>query len=263
MQSQPVLTELRDDGIAIVTLNRPDSLNALTPPMMQLLREAFTALDGNPDCRVIVLTGAGKAFSAGFDMKETPLNDNPVAAMAAQELFGGTPSIIRRTRQPVIAAIPGATVGAGFALALAADIRIASKSARFLNGAVKIGLSAGESGMSYHLPRLIGAARAFEIMLTGRAVGADEALACGLVSQLVEREALMEAALKIAADIAENSPFAMQRTKRLMWDNLEAPNLDAALELENNVQTVAMMTEDFREGVNAFLEKRKPQFRNR
>jgi enoyl-CoA hydratase len=230
---------------------------------MQLLRETFTALDENPQCRVIVLTGAGKAFSAGFDMKETPLHDNPVTAMAAQELFGGTPSIIRRTRQPVIVAIPGATVGAGFALALAADIRIASKSARFLNGAVKIGLSAGESGMSYHLPRLIGAARAFEIMLTGRAVGADEALAIGLVSQLVEREELMDAALKIAADIAANSPFAMQRTKRLMWDNLEAPSLDAALELENNVQTVAMMTEDFREGVNAFLEKRKPQFRNR
>jgi enoyl-CoA hydratase len=259
--SNPILVEIRDNGVAIVTLNRPDKLNSLTEEMIQLLRDTFTQLDTNPACRVIVINANGRAFSAGYDLNTADPKRNTMQLMAGQELFGGTPSIIRRTRQPVIAAINGATVGAGFAIALSADIRIASHAAKFLNGAIKIGLSAGETGISYHLPRLIGAGRAFEIMLTGRVVKADEALSIGLVTQLVADAELMEATLKVADAIAANSPFSNTATKRLMWQNLEAPNLEAAVELENYIQTVAMMTGDFKEGVQAFIEKRPPNFK--
>lgn len=258
-----IRVEHRANGVAVVTLNRPDSLNALTTEMVAELRRAFADLDGHAACRVIIIAAEGRAFCAGFDLKATELHTNPVLALAAQELFGGTPGVIRGVRQPVIAAIPGATVGAGFALALAADIRIATPAAKFLNGAIKIGLSAGESGLSYHLPRLIGAGRAFEVMLTGRAIPADEALSIGLISRIVEPDALLSTALQIAESIAANSPYAIEQTKRLMWRNLEATSLDDALALENHVQTVAMMTEDFHEGVAAFVEKRPPQFKGR
>lgn len=256
----PVLVECRADGVAIVTLNRSDHLNALTEEMVQSLREAFVQLDANSACRVILLHANGRMFSAGYDLKSADPGRNTMQLMAGQALFGGTPGVIRGARQPVIAAIHGAAVGAGFAIALAADIRIAARSAKFLNGAIKIGLSAGESGISYHLPRLVGAGRAFEIMLTGRPVLADEALAIGLVTQIVDDSELMLAALKLAESIAANSPYANSATKRLMWQNLEASTLDEAVELENHIQTVAMTTGDFQEGVRAFIEKRTPTF---
>jgi enoyl-CoA hydratase len=163
----------------------------------------------------------------------------------------------------VIAAVNGVAVGAGLGLALAADIRIAARSARFLIGAVKMGLSAGECGISYHLPRLIGAGRAFELMLTGRAVDAEEALRIGLVTELAEEAELAALALRTARSIAANSPFSIKHSKQLMWANLDAAGLEPALELENHVQTVAMLTEDFSEALDAFAAKRPPLFRGR
>jgi len=252
--------------IAVLTLNRPESLNALTAELMVELRAALTAIDADPTCRVVVLTGAGRGFCAGLDLKavteggRTPWGD-PVQAMAFQELFAGTTPLMRRIRQPIVAAVNGAAVGAGFALALAADVRVAGASSRFLIGAVKIALTAGETGISYHLPRLVGAGRAFEIMLTGRTVAAEEALAIGLVTRVTPDAEVRAAALEAGRAIAANSPYATKHTKQLMWTNLDAPSLEAAIQLENHAQTVAMLSADFSEGTTAFVEKRPPVFR--
>jgi enoyl-CoA hydratase len=256
-----IQVERVDSAIAVVTLNRPEALNALTTPMMRQLRDTLAALDGDATCRAVVLAGAGRAFCAGLDLKsEMPGEAAAMDGMALQELFASLPLQLRRIRQPVIAAVNGVAVGAGMALSLAADIRVASSTARFLIGAVKIGLTAGECGISYHLPRIIGAGRAFEIMLTGREVLAPEAQAAGLVSQVVEPDALRDAALAMARAVIANSPFASKHTKQVMWQNLDAPSLEAAVQLENHAQVVALMTRDFAEAKQAFAEKRPPKF---
>ena len=171
---------------------------------------------------------------------------------------------LRSLDKVVIAAVNGVAVGVGFALTLGADIRIASRSASFHVGAVRIGLTAGECGISYHLPRLIGASRAFEVMLTGRPVQADEAERIGLVSRLVDDNAdLLAQALDLAGQVLRNSPYATRHTKQLMWANLDAASLDAAIELENRAQVLALMTDDFHEASRAFIEKRPPVFTGR
>lgn len=255
------------NGVSLLRLQRAEARNALTLAMVRELRAALDDLARDRDCRVLVLAGEGKAFCAGLDLKVAVFGEEAAQhageAMALQELFAGTIAQLRRLPQPVVAAVQGAAVGAGLGIALAADVRIAARSANFLVGAVKIGLSAGECGISYHLPRLVGAGRAFEIMLTGRAVHAEEALAMGLASRVVDDEALLDAALETAGLIAANSPYAIKHSKQLMWKNLDAPSLDAALELENHVQTVAMLSEDFKEGARAFAEKRQPRFTGR
>lgn len=256
------------DGIQIIRLNRPDARNALTLDMIRELRAALATVEADPDCRVVILAGEGRAFCAGLDLKQVILGDDapkgPIENMALQELFAGTMQIINRLRQPVIVAVQGAAAGAGFGIALAADIRIAAPSVNFMIGAVRIGLSAGECGISFHLPRLIGAGRAFEIMLTGRPVLAEEALSCGLVSRIAasDDEVLAEA-LVTARMIAANSPYAVKHTKQVMWANLDAPNLESAIELENHVQTLALLTDDFAEACSAFIAKRPPVFRGR
>jgi len=165
--------------------------------------------------------------------------------------------------QIVIAAVNGPCAGAGMALAMAADIRIASRDARFLNAAVRLGLSAGETGMSYMLPRLIGAARAFEILVTGRSVDAAEAERIGLVVSVTDSDDLVDEAVAMAGRIVLNSPFSISHTKRVFWENLHAPSFQAALELENRTQILASMTDDYKEATAAFTEKRPPQFKGR
>ena len=259
------VTETPEPGIALVRLARPGSLNAMTVPMVEALRAELERLDADPECRVIVLTGEGRGFCAGLDLKavlpEGGEAKGAVAWMRLQEAFAGLILAVRRVRQPVIAAVNGIAVGAGLGLALAADIRGAAADARFPIGAVRIGITAGECGISYHLPRLVGAGRAFEIMLTGRPVEAEEALRIGLVTQLADGPALREAALGVARQIAANSPYAVKHSKQVMWANLEAPGLEAALQLENHTQVVGLMTEDFAEAARAFAEKRSPVFR--
>ena len=258
-----VLVERQDDGITLVTLARPEARNALTLDMAGRLRDTLAEVGADPACRVIVLASQGNAFCAGLDLKAHPSMDGVIEWMRLQEVFSGLMETVHGLSQPVIAAVPGASVGAGFGLALAADIRFCTPSTRFLVGAVKVGLSAGECGISYHLPRLVGAGRAFEIMLTGRPVTGEEALAIGLASDVVEPFALLGRALDCARAIAENSPYSVKHTKQVMWANLHAPSLAAAVELENHVQVVALMTDDFREAATAFAEKRPPRFTGR
>ena len=262
-----VLLQSLGGGIVQLTLSRPEARNALSFDMARQLRLACDEIEVDRDCRVVVLAAEGKGFCAGLDLKECVFGpdaaSNAIEAMQLQELFSGSIARLHRLPQPVIAAVQGAAVGAGFGLALAADIRICSASARFLIGAVKIGLSAGECGISYHLPRLIGAGHAFEIMLTGREVFAGEAHTMGLATRVVDEGKLLASAIETAHMIAANSPYSIKHTKQLMWANLDAPSFESALSLENHVQTVAMLSADFKEGAKAFAEKRAPEFRGR
>jgi enoyl-CoA hydratase len=170
---------------------------------------------------------------------------------------------LRGLRQPVIAAVNGAASGGGLALALAADVRLASPAARFNVAFVRIGLSGCDIGVSWLLPRLIGASRAFEMLLSGRMVEADEADRVGLVSRLVPADDLLDEAVAIAEAIAANSPFGVWMTKEVMWSNLETGSLQAGIDLENRTQILASLTGDMTEAVAAFLEKRPPAYRDR
>lgn len=253
------------EGVTRLTLNRPDLLNALS---RELVRDFSVALDDLAEdmaCRVVIVTGAGRGFCSGQDMRAAAERQKPgvssnVEKMGWQTRFAGMAQRMQRMPQPVICAVNGVAAGAGMAITMGADIRIGTPATRFLVASVRIGLSAGESGISYFLPRWIGPARAFEVMLTGRPIEAEEALATGLILRMVPQEALQEAALDQARTILANSPFAVAQTKRIMWRNLDAAGLDHALDVENPTQIVANTTADYREALNAFADKRAPRF---
>ena len=254
------------DGVALITLNRPASLNAMNVDLIAGLHDAFAELRADRGCRVIVLTGAGRAFCAGLDLKEgaSPPEaaklGRPQAGMVVQQAIASLVPVMRSLRQPVIAAVNGAASGGGFALTLASDIRIAARSARFNVAFVRIGLSGCDVGVSWLLPRLIGTSRAYELMLTGRFVGADEAKTMGLVLDVVDDGAVLDAALAEAELILANSPFGVHMTKEVMWSQLEIGSLTAGIDLENRTQLLASTAGDMAEAVQAFLEKRPPRF---
>ena len=263
-QPETVLVSWPSPAIGVITLNRPERLNALTHDVVDALVARLQEAGAQPDCRVLVLTGAGRGFCAGLDitanvnadsdeMRSLPLR------MAGQEKFASMVRTIRTLRQPVIAAVNGAAAGAGMGLALACDVRVAAETASFHVASVKIGLSAGECGISYHLPRHIGTSRAFEHMLTGRPITAADAERYGLVSSVTRDGRALEAALAIAEDIARNSPFAVWQTKQVMWANIDA-GFEGALAVENRAQILAVHTDDAREAMQAFVEKRPPTF---
>jgi len=257
-----------DEAIAVIRLNRPARLNALTREMVVELNEALAVIAVNRTVRAVILTGSGRGFCAGQDVAAADARNRTAPSGLVeryywQEQFAGLVDRIRAMPQVVIAAVNGPCAGVGMALALAADIRLASRSARFLNAAVRLGLTAGESGMSYFLPRLIGASRAFEILITGRTVEAEEAERIGLVIRLTDDEALMDEAEALARQILVNSPFATEHTKRLVWQNVDAPSFTAAIELENRAQILASMTEDYKEATAAFIDRRPPRFQGK
>jgi enoyl-CoA hydratase len=265
--SPDVLLEWPRAGIALMTLNRPDKLNALTHVTVRAVLDVLGAASNHAGCRVIVITGAGRAFCAGLDVgasvarqSETPFS--LPERFEGQELFASLPRAIRTVRQPVIAAVNGAAAGAGMGIALAADIRVAAESAAFNIAAVKIGLSAGECGISYHLPRLIGAAKAYEYMLTARPIPSATALQLGLVAGVYPADAVVEAALDLATEIAAHSPFAISQTKQVMQQNVDN-NFETAIAIENRAQLLAINTEDSKEAMRAFLEKRAPVYTGR
>lgn len=240
--SDALVTVVRpSDGVALVTIDRPDRLNALSMPTITALKETFGALGADAGVRVIVLTGAGRAFCAGLDLKDvgpSPVTEglNGIAAeMRGQVYFGDVVKRIRATPQPVIAAINGVAVGGGLAISGACDVRVAVRSARFNVQALRMGLSAGETGLSWHLPRLAPAGIPFEVLITSRFFDADEAERMGLVQRVVDDDApggVLGAALEIADGLATNDRDALTLAKQIMWTNLTAPSLDAALTLE-------------------------------
>ena len=236
-------------GVVVLQLNRPKRLNAINDVMIGELKETLAVLAADTSAKVVVITGAGRGFCSGIDMRDFG-PDIPEATAPAidrlrfQERMASLPQAIRDIPQPVIAAVNGPCVGAGLALSLAADIRICSTAATFGNAAILLGLSGAEMGMSYFLPRIVGASVAADWMLTGRIVSAEEADRRGLVSELVEPPLLVERALEIASGIAELAPLGVQLTKRAIQVNTDAAGLESALELENRNQVLSHATEE-------------------
>jgi enoyl-CoA hydratase len=229
-------------GVATLVLNRPEKLNALSDEMVDAF---FSALDGiaASDARVVVITGAGRGFCAGFDLSLAGEGSgDPIFWARRQERFGSLVTRIRDLPQPTVAAVNGAATGAGLGLALACDTRIASTTARFSSAFIRVGMSSCDVGVSWLLPRAIGTTRAFEMMLTGRMVEAEEAERIGLVLRLTEHGKLVEEARTMARTIAENGDIGTWMTKRGMWANLEAGSLQAAIELENRTQAFMLST---------------------
>ena len=261
-----VRAELIDGAITVLTFDRPDSLNAVNEALLTELEAQLDALASDPGVRVVILTGAGRAFCAGLDLKDfgpsmAGASKSPASMLRFQERMANVPVLIRALPQPVIAAVNGAAVGAGMAMALASDLRLCARSGRFGVGAVRIGLSGAEMGLSYHLPRIVGMSAAADLMLTGRIVESDEAFRIGMVSDVVDDDALVPRALERAQAIVANAPLGVRLTKRVMWANLDAPDLATALELENRTQVLTSMDEDAAEARAAFLERRPPEFR--
>ena len=236
-------------GVVVVRLNRPRSLNAVNEAMQTELRDVLADLAGEDSARAVVLTGAGRGFCAGIDMRDfgpaMPEASAPALdRLRFQERMTALAEAIRGLPQPVVAAVNGPCVGAGFALCLAADIRICSPAASFGNAAILLGLSGAEMGMSYHLPRIVGTGVAADWMLTGRTVPAEEADRRGLVSEVVEPGRLPERAMELATLIAGLAPLGVQLTKRALQVNTDAASLSAALELENRNQVLAHATDE-------------------
>jgi enoyl-CoA hydratase/carnithine racemase len=267
-----VVSHEAEPGIVVLTLNRPERRNALSPAVLDALHRVFDRVAGDPAVRVVIVTGEGDAFCSGADMKGgVDIGEEPATAtgsllrqvqgdvtrtLAAQELMASLFERVHRLRQPVIAAVNGAAVGGGFALALACDIRFASTGARF--GAVFItrGVSACDMGTSYFLPRLVGASRAAELMLTGRIFGSAEAREMGLVLDVVDEGAVVDRALETARLIAANPPLAVWMTKETMWQTVDAPSLRHALDMENRTQVMCTATGELAEAFAAFREGR-------
>jgi enoyl-CoA hydratase/carnithine racemase len=246
--------------VEVITLNRPDRLNAITSELVEELHQALDAVMVDDSCRALIITGAGRGFCAGFDLKSDMATDAARAERTTtvsqgykdQRRWGDLVAHVRRVMVPVIAAVNGPAAGGGFALALAADLRVASTAASFLVANVKIGLSGGEMGISYFLPRLVGAGRAAELMLTGRKIDATESERWGLVNRLVEPDALITAASSLAAEVTANPPFAVRLTKEMLQFGVDSPSLDATLVLENRTQSLAGQSGEIAEAVEAF-----------
>jgi enoyl-CoA hydratase len=250
------------EGVVLLTLNRPERMNAITFEMFDELHDLCGRLLRDASARVIVVTGAGRGFCAGLDLDDAEALPamSPHEMMLGQQHWAGAFINFHELPQPVIAAVNGAAAGGGLGLALAADLRLASPAARFNAAFVKIGLSAGDVGVSWSLPRVVGLGRAAEIMLTGRFVEAEEAASIGLVNRVVPSESLLDEAFAIAEQIAGNTPFGVTLTKRVLNANVDAGSLSQAVEVENRGQTLATRGSDFREALGAFRERRTPTF---
>ena len=266
-----------DDNLVIVTLNRPERRNALSNNVLGALHRTFDEIAADPAIRVVVITGAGTAFCSGADMKSGPegmsdtsggpvgdllprLQGTVTRTFASQEHMASLFEKIHRLRQPVIAAVNGPAHGGGFALALACDVRYAARSATFGAVFIKRGVSACDMGTSYHLPRLVGASRSAELLLTGRVFDADEAERIGLVLDVVDDGTVVDRALVTAREIAANGPLAVWMTKETMWQTVDSPSLRHALDLENRTQIMCTGTGELTAAFEAFREGREPQW---
>jgi enoyl-CoA hydratase len=261
-----LLSERIVENVHLLTLNRPEQLNAMNADLCRALHAALDELARDRSCRAIVLTGAGRGFCAGVDLHgygQAPGNTGTDAArdhLGNQEHMSRLILKLRATPQPVIAAVNGPAAGFGFALALGSDLRFAAAAAVFRCVFVNIGVSNCDMATSWLLPRLIGASRAHELMLTARRVDAAEASRIGLVADLVDDGAVVDRALECARQIAAWAPWAIQLTKQGMWSALEIPSEQAVIEYEDRQQIMALHGQAPPEAVAAFLEKRPAAF---
>jgi enoyl-CoA hydratase/carnithine racemase len=262
----------REGHVTWLTLNRPDALNSMNTTLIREVSEFFHGLPDDRQTRVVVMRGAGRAFCAGLDLKQQASGDaqrtgegvDPAGSVSGglrgQRRVSEIVMLMRRAPQPIIAAVHGPACGGGFAMALAADVRIAGESARMNAAFIRLGLSACDVGVSYFLPRIVGASVASELLLTGDFIDAARAERVGLVSRVVPDAELENAARELAQRMLRNSPLGLKLTKECLKHALDAGSLEQVIAMEDRNQILASRSADFREGVAAFLGKREPRF---
>ena len=253
--------------VSAIVLNRPERLNAMSFDTVVPLHDAIDSVGSDNDTWVVVLTGAGRGFCSGLDLEDHGMPPGcdglPLSRIAirAMETFSSLVPALRNIPQPVVAAINGPAYGGGLCLALGADLRIAGESATFRNAGINNGLTGTELGISWLLPRAIGAAHAWDVILTGRELDAREAERMGLVSRVVPDADLRDSALAIAEGLCGFSPHGLAMTKKVLWSNLETGSLEAAIDLENRNQLlVRLTTQNLQEAISARKEKRRPRY---
>ena len=278
MNFETIKFELKPNGIGIITLNRPEKLNAISFQMEEDLHELLDHLMTNLDCRVVIFGGMGRAFCAGTDLQEgLILNSKKTPVGYEKYHFLNVPEPLKRKMyhqwrisqiyvkmrkisQPIIAIIHGAAAGGGFGFAMAADIRIASEDVKFINASINIGLTGADVGGSYFLPRLIGMSRAAEILYSGKIVDGIEAEKIGLVLRVVEKEDLLNVAIEKAEELLKKSPLGLRMTKQAINLSLDSPSLENILQFENSSIVLTFSSKDVNEASAAFFEKRDPKF---
>ncbi len=268
MGESPLRIE-HEGGVDWVTMARPERLNALDDALIDALGAYFAGLARDRRTRVVVLRGEGRAFCAGLDLKEAMERRSADAAPLSvaealdhQRRIADIVILMRKCPQPIIALVQGAASGGGFALALAADIRIAGRSARMNCAFIRLGVGGCDIGTSYFLPRLVGVSIASELILTGRFIHAERALMVGLVSEIVEDDQLAVAAAPYIEAMLGASPLGLRLSKECLNISVDAGSLEAVIGMEDRNQVLTSRSEDFREGIRAFLEKRKPVYRD-
>lgn len=259
--------ELREEGgIAWLTMNRPERLNAMNPELVQVLRDYFEGLNARSSARVVVLQGAGRAFCAGLDLKDQvggAEKPSVPEVLDQQKSIRDIMLAMRRCPQPIVSVVQGSASGGGFALALASDVRLATPEARMNAAFIRIGLSACDVGVSYFLPRMVGSSVAAEYLLTGRFMDAQRAYALGLVSRVAPLAELQAEAQALAEDMLHATPLALRLTKDALNFAIDAPSMESVIAMEDRNQVLCTQTADFREGMQAFLEKRAPNYAGR
>ena len=257
----PLLIEERG-AVTWLTMNRPERLNAMNPGLVDALRGYFEGLNSRSSARVVVLQGAGRAYCAGLDIKDA-MAASPSSVQASFDRQYSIKDIMlamRRCPQPIISLVQGSASGGGFALALASDIRLATPEARFNAAFIRIGLSACDMGVSYFLPRMVGASVAAEYLLTGRFLGADRAYQLGLVSKVAAMAELQLEAQALADDMLHATPLGLRLTKEALGHAIDGNSMEAVMAMEDRNQILCSRSEAFREGMAAFLEKRAPVY---
>ena len=278
MEYETIKFEIRENGIAILTLNRPEKLNAISFQMEEELHQVLDELMVNLDCRVLILRGEGRAFSAGTDLQEGLIlnsKKNPEGYEKFYFLSISEPikrkmyhqwritQIIMKMRkipQPIIAAVHGSVAGGGFGFAMASDIRIASEDVNFINASINIGLTGADMGSSYFLPRLISLSRAAEIIYSGRGVSGKEAEKIGFVLKVVKKESLLDETFKLAEELLSKSPLGLRMTKEALNLSLDSPSLNNILQFENSSIVLSFSSKDVNEAASAFFGKRNPKY---
>ena len=258
------LTLRKEGAVDWLTLNRPERLNALDGTMIDELDDYFSRLRADSETRIVVMKGAGRAFCAGIDIKsvKTVVGNGIPADMRGQRRVSEVILRMRRCPQPILGLVHGPATGGGLGLLLATDIRIAGESLRLNCAFIRLGLTSCDVGVSYLLPRMVGASVAAELMLTGRFMDARRALSVGLVSEIVADDKLDEAAESYVADLLRTSPLGLKLTKEGFNMGLDAPSLESAIAMEDRNQVLTIQSDNFSEALTAFLEKRDPVFRD-
>lgn len=278
MQFKTIKFELREDGIGILSLNRPEKLNAISFEMEEELHEILDHLMINLNCRVLILKGEGRSFSAGTDLQEgLILNSKRKPKGYERFYYLNVPEPLkkklyhqwrisqiiikmRKISQPIISIVHGAAAGGGFGFAMASDMRIGSEDVKFINASINIGLTGADVGGSYFLPRLIGMAKASEMLYSGRPIGAKEAEDCGFLVKAVKKENLLEEGLNLAKELLKKSPLGLRMTKQAINLSLDSPSLENIIQYENSSIVLSFSSKDINEASSAFFEKRDPKY---